>query len=76
MISSGFRYSRFFLVSAATLSWFLADPAWAFDLKSINNLNSIGAAAKPNVIIDRIGPAGIPKRLDAVLVLPEVYLSK
>ena len=76
MISSGFRYSRFFLVSATTLSWFLADPAWAFDLKSINNLNSIGAAAKPNVIIDRIGPAGIPKRLDAEQVLPEVNLSK
>ena len=66
-----------FWALAGALSLLSASPALSqsFDFKSIQSLNA-AAVAKSNVIIDRIGPAGVAKRLNAENILSEVDLSK
>lgn len=49
--------------------------AQSFDLKSIKKLAPV-EFGKSNIVIDRIGPAGIAKRLDVEKLLPEVNVSK
>ncbi|WP_375786909.1 trypsin-like serine protease [Bradyrhizobium sp. Pha-3] len=67
----------YFTAITLVLSAFVASPthAQSFDFKSIKTLNPV-ELEKSNIIIDRIGPAGIVKRLDVEKVLPEVNVSK
>lgn len=71
------HFGRTLAATSGVLLTLLAtsDHAQSFDFKSIKSLNPT-EAVKPNIVIDRIGPAGIAKRLDVEKVLPEVNLSK